>query len=75
MRGARTRAMPLASAAAFILCAVLIAAFADGPASASTALPLTQRVLAAGELAGMKPLSAPAVVRGASAWANWRRHR
>jgi len=70
MRGARTRAMSLASAAAFILCAVLIAAFADGPASASTAaLPLTQRVLAAGELAAMKPLSAPVVVRGASAWA------
>jgi hypothetical protein len=69
MRGARIRAMPLASTAAVTLCVLLVAAFADGPASASTAaLPATQRVLQAGELAGMKPMSPPAVVRGASAW-------
>jgi hypothetical protein len=71
MRGARIGATPLAWTAAVTLCLLLAAAFADGPASASTvALPLTQRVLAAGEFAGMKPLSAPAVVRGASAWAD-----
>ena len=68
MRGARTRAALLASTAAISLCALLMAAIAVGPATASTALPLTQRVLQAGELAGMKPLSPPAIVRGASAW-------
>jgi hypothetical protein len=60
--------MPLASAAAIGLCALLVAAIAARPATASSALPLTQRVLAPGELAGMKPLSPPVVVRGASAW-------
>jgi hypothetical protein len=70
MRGARTHAMPLASTAAVALCVALTAAFAVAGASASTApLPLKQRVLAAGELAGMKPVSAPEVVAGAYAWA------
>jgi hypothetical protein len=69
MRGARTRAVPLASTVAIGLCALLVAAFVAGSASASTAaLPLTARVLTAGELARMKPLSAPVVVRGAAAW-------
>jgi hypothetical protein len=60
--------MPLASAVAIGLCALLVAAIATRPATASTALPLTARVLAPGELPGMKPLSPPVVVRGASAW-------
>jgi hypothetical protein len=60
--------MRLASTAATCLGAILMAAFAVGPASASTALPLTARVLQAGELARMKPLSPPVVVHGASAW-------
>ena len=69
MRGARRRAVPLASAAAIGLCVVLVAAFTNAAANASSAAPrLTGRVLAAGELAGMKPLSAPVVVSGAAAW-------
>jgi hypothetical protein len=68
MRGARTRSVRLASTVAIASSALLMAALAVGPASASSALAPTQRVLGAGELAGMKPLSPPALVHGASAW-------
>jgi len=60
--------MRLVSTAATCVCALLVVAVAVGPASASTALPLTARVLQTGELARMKPLSPPVVVHGASAW-------
>jgi hypothetical protein len=66
----------LGAAAAAVCVALAAGSFGNGDvpgestlSTAAKTLSLTQRVLAAGQFAGMKPRNAPIVTRGASEWA------
>jgi hypothetical protein len=62
------RVAGLAASVAAVLCLAVMCGTADG--SAASSLPLTQRVLKAGEFAGLQPVGPPMEIRSAVAWAH-----